>query len=152
MLGYVARNILNSKWQTLTWASIFIILFCSVFYISEYKPTYEVVIPGEYSGEVRLLVSRGQGSNFVINKYGIGYIDRKTFDGGFYPKIIRGDRDITKQVKEYGKGALATTAEDIYSYEYLSFFVGGSGHVAEEKGIEELIKINAIDTGYLYRR
>jgi hypothetical protein len=151
-LGFMAKKILNSKWQTLTFASIFVIIFCSIFYVSRYRPVYTVVIPDGYVGEVRLLVSNEKENDLFINKYGIGYIDKKTFDEGFYPKIIKGDNDITKQVKEYSKGALATTSEDVYSYEYLSFSVLGKGENVEDKDIEELIKIKAIDTARLYRK
>lgn len=151
-LGMLVKKILNSKWRALTFASIFVIIFSSIFYISEYRPVYTVVIPEGYVGEVRLLVSNEKENDFFINNYGIGYIDRKTFDEGFYPKIIKGDNEITKQVKEYSKGALATTPGDIYSYEYLSFFVPAKGESVEDKDIEELIKIKAIDTTHLYRR
>ena len=111
---------------------------------------YTVVIPEGYVGEIRLLVSNE--NDFSINNYGIGYIDRKTFDEGFYPKIIKGGNDITKQVKEYSKGALATSSGDVYSYEYLSFSVLAKGEHVENKDIEELIKIKAIDTSRLYRK
>lgn len=151
-LGIVVKKILNSKWQALTFASIFVIIFCSIFYIIEYRPVYTVVIPEGYVGEVKLLVSDEKENDFFINNYGIGYIDRKTFDEGFYPKIVKGDSDITIQVKEYSKGALATTPDDIYSYEYLSFSVLDKGDSLEDKDIEELIKIKAIDTTRLYKR
>ncbi len=152
ILGYLAKKITKSKWHILTLASIFVIVFSSIFYISEYKTNETIIIPESYVGEVRLFVSNEKKSDFVINKYGIGYIDQRTFSNGFYPEIIRGSNDITKQVKGYGKGGLATTKEDIYSYEYLSFFILVKGQNVEDKSIEELIKIKAIDTTRLYRK
>ena len=152
VLGFLTKKMLSSKWQTLTFASMFIIVFCSIFYISEHRPVYTIVIPKDYVGEVRLFVSNQKDRDFLINKYGIGYIDKKTFDRGFYPRIIQGSIDITKQVKEYSKGALATTLEDIYSYEYLSFSILVNGKSVEDRNIEELIKIKAIDTTRLYKK
>ncbi|MBB5648262.1 hypothetical protein [Pedobacter cryoconitis] len=151
-LGVLAKKMLNSKWQTRTFASIFAIAISLIYYVSQYRSAYTVFIPKDYVGEVRLLVSNEKENDFFVNKYGIGYINRTTFDEGFYPKIIKGDNDITKQVKEYSKGALATTSEDVYSYEYLSFSVPAKTENIEDKDIEELIKIKAIDTTRLYKR
>ena len=152
ILGYLAKKITKSKWHILSLTSIFVIVFSFIFYISEYRPNQSIIVPESYVGKVRLFVSNDKENDFVINKYGIGYIDKKTFNRGFYPKIIKGRNDITKQIKEYGKGALATTQEDPYSYEYLSFFILVKGQNVEDKGIEELIKIKAIDTTRLYRK
>jgi energy-coupling factor transporter transmembrane protein EcfT len=115
ILGFLVKKILKSKWHALTFASIFIIIICSTFYISQYKPAYEIIVPGNYVGEVKLFVSNEKGNDFAINKYGIGYIDRETFEKGFYPKIIKGNIDITKQAKEYSKGAFAATQASDYS-------------------------------------
>lgn len=150
ILGFLVKKTLKSKWHTLTFASIFTIIICSTFYISQYKPAYEIVVPGNYVGEVKLFVSNEQGNDFAINKYGIGYIDRETFKKGFYPKILKGNIDITKQAKGYSKGAFATTQANSYSHEYLSFSIEGES--MQDKDIEELIKIKAIDTTRLYRR
>ena len=151
-LGYLVKRIMDSKWWTITFASIFVMVFCGIYYLSEYRPTYRVIVPKAYVGEIRLLFSNEERSDFFINKYGIGYIDKKTFDEGFYPKIIKDDNDITEQVKVYSKGAIATTRDDVYSYEYLSFSIPAKVVSLEEKDIEELMKIRAIDTSRLYRR
>ncbi|KQC01151.1 hypothetical protein [Pedobacter sp. Hv1] len=150
MLGYLTKKITKSKWYILTHAAIFVIVFSSIFYISEYRPNKSIIVPESYVGEVRLFVSNE--NDFMINKYGVGYIERKTFIKGFYPKIIKGSNDITKQIKEYSKGALATTKEDLHTYEYLTFFVPINGQNIEDKNIEELIKIKAIDTARLYKK
>lgn len=152
-LGFVAKRLLKSKWKTLTFASIFVVIFCSIFYISEYRPVYTVVVPENYAGEIKLFVSNEKESDFLVNEYGIGYIDMKTFNKGFYPKILQGGSDITKQVKEYSKGALATMNGNVYSYDYLSFSIPvKNGQNVEGRDIEELIKIRAIDTARLHRR
>jgi hypothetical protein len=150
ILGFLVKKILKSKWHTLTFASIFIIIICSTFYVSQYKPAYEIIVPDNYVGEVKLFVSNEKGNDFTINKYGIGYIDRETFEKGFYPKIIKGNIDITKQARGYSKGAFATTQASSYSYEYLSFSIKGES--MQNNDIDELIKIRAIDTSRLYRK
>ena len=148
--GFILKKLLNSKWQTSIFTSIFVIIFCSIFYISEHKPVYIIIVPKNYVGEVRLFLSNK--NDFSINEYGIGYIDRRTFNDGFYPKIIQTGNDITKQIKEYGKGASATTSEDAYSFNHLSFHILDSGKKVDGKDIEELIRIKAIDTARLYKK
>lgn len=152
ILGFLVKKILKSRWYTLTFTSIFIIIACSVFCISQYRTSYEIIVPDNYVGEIKLFVSNEKKNDFAINKYGIGYIDIETFNKGFYPKIIKEKIDITKQVKEYSKGALATMPEDVYSYEYLSFSIMAKGESIKDKDIEELIRIKAIDTNRLYRK
>lgn len=136
----------------LTFTSVFIIIFCTVFYIDKYRPAYTIVVPKDFVGEIKLLVSKEKENDLLINRYGVGYINRKTFDEGFYPKIIKGDIDITKQVKEYSKSAFATTLGDVYSYEYLSFYVLKNGKAIGDTNVEELIKIKGIDTARLFRK
>ncbi len=42
--------------------------------------------------------------------------------------------------------------EDIYSYQYLSFYIPFNGGVLVDNDIMKLIKIKAIDTTRLYRK
>lgn len=149
ILGYLVKILFKSKWYTITFASIFTIIICSIFYISQYKPTYKVIIPENYTGEVKLFVSNEKENDFTINNYGVGYIDKETFDKGFYLKIIKGNNDITKQVKEYSKSSWATTQTTNYTFEYLSFYL--SSKKIQNKDVEELLKVKAIDTARLYR-
>lgn len=150
VLGFLTKKMLSSRWHVLTFAAVFVLIICSIFYISQYKPTCEIYVPDNYTGEVKLFVSNEEKNDFVVNKYGIGYINKSTFDNGFYPRIFRGKVDITKQITQYAKGALATTAEKGYSCEFLSFSI----HLRkiEDSDIENLIRIKAIDTNRLYRK
>eukprot|EP01133_Synstelium_polycarpum_P009293 gene9293-10898_t len=79
VLGYLTKKMMNSKWRTITFASVFITAFCSIYYISQYKITYKITIPENYAGEVRLFVSNERGNDFLINHYGVGYINQETF-------------------------------------------------------------------------
>lgn len=106
LVGFIAKKILCSNWHTRTFASIIIIIICGIYYSSEYKPTYTIVIPENYVGEVKLFVSNEKENDFKINEYGIGYINKKTFDNGFYPKLMQGNNNITDEVNGYAKGLL----------------------------------------------
>lgn len=148
VLGFLLKTLLRSEWHTSTFASIVVIIICSIFYISQYRPTYKVIIPENYTGEVKLFVSKE--NNFNINNYGVGYIDRETFDKGFYPKIIKESNDITKQVKEYSKASWVTTQKTNYSFEYLSFIIPPKKE--HDKDVGELLEVMAIDTTRLYKK
>ncbi|KIA92320.1 hypothetical protein OC25_16670 [Pedobacter kyungheensis] len=152
VLGYLLKKILKSTWYNVTFASMFIMLACITFYVTQYKSTYEIVVPNNYTGEVKLFLSNEDGNDFIINQYGIGYIDENTFKDGFNPKVIKKNVDITKQIKQYNRGAFATTQKSKYSYEYLSFSVSGKVEDIDERDISELIKIKAVDTNRLYRK
>ncbi|SIS58316.1 hypothetical protein SAMN05421796_101405 [Chryseobacterium piscicola] len=143
LLGYFLKIILKSEWNTLTFTSVFVIIICSIFYASQYRPTNKVVIPKNFSGEVKLFVSNEKGNDFKINNFGVGYIDKETFDKGFYPKIIKENNDITDQVKLYSKGSWVTTEKTDYSFEYLTFIIPPKKE--HNKDVGELLKVNAID-------
>ncbi|WP_412850547.1 hypothetical protein ACL0VS_17795 [Chryseobacterium sp. PMSZPI] len=152
ILGSLLKVLLKSDWNKLTFTSIFVIIISSIFYFSQYKATYKIIIPESYSGEVRLFVSNEKENDFIINNYGIGYINKGTFDSGFHPKVLKGGNNITEQTKNYGKGALATTVRDLHTYDYLSFIVPSKDGNVEGKSVEDLIRIKAIDTTRLYNR
>ena len=123
------------------------------FYISEYKPTYKIIIPDNYNGEVKLLVSNENINDFNINKYGIGYISQKTFKNGFQPKVIKGGQNITSQIKGYSIGAYATTTSTgSLTFDYLTFIVSGISQNRTTPDLEQLVIVNGIDTTRLKRK
>ena len=152
-LGAVAKNLLHSDFHQMTFASIVMIIFVSVYAAVEYKPTLRIVIAENYTGEVKLFLSNNtvEDSKILVNNFGVGYITKKDFDNGFSPKILRGTIEITKDVKEYSKGIFANTPAENYSFQYFSFVIPGSSKDVANN-IEYLVKIGAVDTLRLPRK
>lgn len=146
-IGFVIKRLLNADWHSLTFASIIIIIIVAIYAIAAYKPTMRIVVLSNYSGEVKLIVAKNsiEKREIQIDSFGIGYITRKDFDEGFYPRIVKGSVDITKAVKEYSKGSFATSATMRYSLDYLSFVIPGPS-ILSGSDIDELIRVGAIDT------
>ncbi len=146
-IGFLIKRLLNTDWHSLTFASIIIIIVVGIYAIADYKPRMRIVVVSNYSGEVKLIVAKNavEKHEIQVNGFGIGYITRRDFDEGFYPRIVKGSADITQAVKEYSKGSFATSASMSYSIDYLSFVIPGPS-VQLASDIDELIRIGAIDT------
>jgi hypothetical protein len=121
ILGYVLKYLFVLKWHSITISSLLLILAALTYSICDYTPQHDIIIPDNYYGEVKLFVTNRQENDFIINNSGIGYINKKTYDEGFSPRIMKGGIDITKQVLGYSKGSLATGPKDIYTFQFLSF-------------------------------
>ncbi|RZJ85354.1 MAG: hypothetical protein EOO20_20195 [Chryseobacterium sp.] len=104
------------------------------------------MVPIDYQGEIKLFVTKNGFRDFNINKYGVGYIDKENFDRGFYPSIFKGEDNITLDVRDYFKSSSTSAKNVTNSFDYLSFYIGGT---AFSIGIDSLIKLNAIDTSIL---
>jgi len=151
-IGFLAKHLLSSEWHQLTFAAIFIIIVVGIYATVEYKPTLNIFV-SDYTGEVKLFVSKDnvEVRDITVSNYGIGYITRRDFEKGFYPKVLRGRNDISKEIKEYSKGSVLNNLSDIYSFNFLSFVIPGrSDHSVSN--IDELIKVGAIDTTQLARK
>lgn len=109
IIGYFIKVFSKSSWHTLTFTALVMIIFCLIFYICQYKPKYRINIPDNYIGNVALLVSNEQENDFKVNDFGIGYINKKTFENGFRPTIIKHGLDITNQISGYSKSSYAST-------------------------------------------
>jgi hypothetical protein len=146
-IGVLVKRLLNFDWYPLTFASIIIIIIVGIYAVLAYVPKLHIVVLSSFSGDVKLIVSKDaiEKNEIVVDSLGIGYITRKDFEEGFYPRIVKGNTDITKEVKEYSKGALATSSSVSYSLEYLSFVIPGKSNQLVSD-IDELIKSGAIDT------
>jgi Predicted protease of the Abi (CAAX) family len=146
-IGFIIKRLLHADWHSLTFASIIVIIIVSIDAIAAGKPTIRIIISPEYSGEVRLFVRKNNSKNHEIkvDNLGIGYINRKDFDQGFYPKIIKGSIDITKSVRQYSKGTFSASWAMTYSIDYLSFVIPGrSTQLVSD--IDDLIRMGSIDT------
>ena len=148
-IGFVLKRALGSEWYAITFALLFLAVPASGYLIATYRPTYKVVIDAGFTGKVMLFISRNaNGHEIPVNRYGVGYISEETFEKGFYPRIQKGGKDISKEVTEYFKGSMGHSEKDRYRFEYLSFYTPG---VADSLGVgvDSLLKAGAIDTARL---
>jgi hypothetical protein len=155
LLGLAARFFIKSNWSRLTFTAFFAGLLCITFYISEYRPTYKIIVADSFSGRVRLLLSKEDRDKFELNEYGIGYISESTYRRGFKPKVEKGDKDITNEiVGSLSFGSMTNATIDgkvIGPYRYLSFIVPGQPTDSLTDDLLELIGKNAIDTARLIK-
>ena len=151
-IGFLVKIILNSGWHTMTFTSLVLTCICLIFYASQFKPSYKIVIPDSYIGEVRLLVSKEQQNDFNVNSYGIGYINYKSFKDGFRPIVIKGGYNISNQILGYSTGSYATTSGSKLSFDYLSFEIPGKKIASGLVDYDSLLKLKAIDTARLLRK
>jgi len=151
-LGFLAKKLFKLRWHTLTITSLIMTIVCLTFYISEYRPSYTIYIPDNYAGEVTLLVSKETNNDFNINKFGIGYINRKTFKNGFHTTVIKNKEDITNQIKNYNRGAYFSAGTLNLSLDYVTFTIPSYKENPAEISFDELININAIDTTRLWTK
>jgi len=152
-IGFLAKHLLSFNWHQLTFVAVILIIVVGIYATVEYKPTLKISVLSDYAGEVKLFVSKDnvERRNITVSSHGIGYITRKDFEEGFYPKIIRGQNDITKEIKEYGKGSSLNSLSDSYSFNFLSFVIPGrSDHLVSV--IDDLVRAGAIDTMQLERK
>ena len=57
VVGFLTKALLKSSWHTLTFTALTMTVICLTFYGSQYKPSYKIIIPETYVGEVKLLLS-----------------------------------------------------------------------------------------------
>ena len=127
-MAYVMRNLLDLAWRTMTYTSMILIVVVIVYAIVDYKPTIQVIVPENYSGDVKLFVSTDSPGvrKISLNRYGVGYITRQEFDAGFYPRVIKAGEDITHDIRDFGRGSAAATNLEGYSFRYVEFTVPGA--------------------------
>jgi hypothetical protein len=152
VIGYLIKAFLKSRWHTLTFTALAMTVICLSFYISQYKPGYKINIPDNYVSDVRLLVSNEKENDFKINDFGIGYINKKTFEKGFNPTIIKAGHDITKQISGYATGSYATTSASKLSLDYVTFEIPGKKENAETINFDSLLILKAIDPTRLLKK
>ena len=152
IVGFLAKKLLKSSWHTLTFTALTMTIIGLTFYVSQYKPSYKIIIPDSYVGEVKLLLSNENENDFKVNNFGIGYINQKTYKKGFRPRIIQRGQDISKQVTGYSIGSYATTSSSNLSLDYLTFEIPGKADGSFLIDFDSLLKLNAIDTKRIRRK
>ena len=154
-IGFFVKHLLDSNWHPVTFTAIVLLIIVGIYSIVDYKPTLKIFVLPDYAGEVKLVVSRDkvERHDISVNSFGIGYITRRDFENGFYPKIVKGQKDISKEIKEYSKGSTLSSQSDSYSsysFEFLTFVVPGrSDHAVKET--DDLLRNGAVDTMRLPR-
>jgi hypothetical protein len=86
-LGLIIKKVTKGTASKLTYTSIIATIFSIVYIYSEYMPTRDIVVPANYSGNVKLFLSTEDKDDFNINNYGIGYISKHTYQNGFRPSV-----------------------------------------------------------------
>ena len=154
-IGFFVKHLLGSNWHPVTFTAIVLLIIVGIYSIVDYKPTLKIFVLPDYAGEVKLVVSRDkvERHDISVNSFGIGYITRRNFENGFYPKIVKGQKDISKEIKEYSKGSTLSSQSDSYSsysFEFLTFVVPGRPHHMV-KETDDLLRNGAVDTMRLPR-
>jgi hypothetical protein len=151
-MGFLIKTLLKSAWHTLTFTALGITAICFSFYINGYTPIFKIIVPDNFVGEVRLLVTKDKGNAFNLNNFGIGYINQKTFKNGFRPIVIKAGKDISEKIHAYETVAYTTLSPSKWVLEYVSFKIPGKKDSLNMLSFEDLIKLNAIDTSRLIKR
>ena len=152
VVGFFIKALLKSSWHTLTFTALTMTVIGLTFYGSQYKPSYKIIIPETYVGEVKLLLSNETENDFKVNNFGIGYICKKAYENGFRPTIIQRGQDISNQITGYSTGSYATTSSSNLSLDYLSFEIPGKAESTFVIDFDSLLKLNAIDTKRLRQK
>lgn len=132
-----------SKWA---YTSIVAAIISLSFYISQYKTTYEIIVPANFTGEVRLFLSNECEDDFNVNSNGIGYISKRTFTKGFRPVVIKNGKDITKDVQDFGRGSMGGMS---YELDFISFNVTGAG---KKYDVLNSTDLEGVDTSRVLKR
>ena len=152
LFGFLTKALLRSSWHVLTFTSIVMTVISITFCVIEHKPSYKIIVPDNYVGEVKLLVSNENDNDLKINQFGIGYINQQTYRNGFRSIIIKGQQDISKKVTGYSTGSYATSLLNNLSFDYVSFEIPGKQENPEITNFDSLIMTKAIDTTRLWKK
>jgi uncharacterized membrane protein len=148
-LGLIIKKITKGTASTLTSTSIIATLFSIAYLYSEYMPTRDIIIPSNYSGNVRLFLSTENEDDFLINSYGIGYISKDTYSRGFRPSVIKNGKNISKDLTNFSSGSISYAGVNGTSggpYHYVQFTVPGQQQDTLGNDLQKLIEIKALDT------
>lgn len=132
-----------SKWA---YTSIIAAIISLSFYFSQQKATCEIIVPANFTGEVRLFLSNESANDFNVNRDGIGYISKRTFTKGFKPRVIKNGKDITKDVQDLGRGRIGGMG---YELDFISFNVPGASN---KNDLLKAIDLQGVDTPRVLHR
>jgi hypothetical protein len=96
IIGLILKAIFKQhSFKTILLSLLTIFSVTGIFYL--YKPTYDIIVPENYIGEVNLILSNVKDNRLVLDGNGIGYINKITFNKTFNPKIIQNGIEINER-------------------------------------------------------
>lgn len=128
--SFIFGLILKFIFKKINFKTIFfsLLTICSLIGIVYFfTPTYKIIVPKNYVGEVNLILSNVKENLLILDKNGIGYINQKTFKQTFKPIIIQNGNKINKRAIGYSPSTfwskLITTTSDGKKIEALNFLI-----------------------------
>jgi hypothetical protein len=149
LLAAFTKNFTMDYMSLLTLAAIYGAILSLSYYVSEYKPTYEIVVHEKFVGAAHIFLSDEGESEFILNEFGVGYISRERMMKGFRPRVIKNGDDITDKITSLYHGSVASSSIEgvpIGPYTYLSFTIPGQPSDSLGSDLPRLIEVGAIDT------
>jgi uncharacterized membrane protein len=148
LLGLLIKKIAKGAALKGTYTFLCLTLFSIAYMYYEYKPTRDIILPANFSGDVMLFLSKEDKDDFNINSYGIGYISMQTYLNGFRPVVFRDGNNITKDLTKFSGGGSISSASingiSLGPFHYMKFTV--PGQPTNEIELLKLIEIKALDT------
>ncbi|MDW5290556.1 hypothetical protein [Formosa sp. PL04] len=96
IIGLIIKAIFKHySFKTLLLSLFTICSVIGIFYL--HKPTYDIIVPENYIGEVNLILSNVKENRLILDENGIGYINKVTFNKTFNPKIIQNGIEINER-------------------------------------------------------
>ncbi len=149
LLGVVVKAVVKSDIGIIIYASFFATVFSIWFYASQYQPSYIIALPNNFTGTVHLFVTDESKDDFTVNRYGIGYISKKTYRNGFRPTVLKNGQNITAIAGNFSTGTTMSAGlqgNTLGPYSFLSFSIPSGSVNDSAMDVEKLIAIHALDT------
>lgn len=153
-LGALVSLLTRSKLHTLTASSLIISIACISFYISQFKPNYEIYVADNFQGEVKLFRSTLKRNMLNLSEYGVGYITDKEYRNGFRPTVYKNGKDITNECKNIIQGSLGFSGVDGQSlgpFSYIGFTIGDDKADTIWNTLTDVIERKIVDTSIILR-
>ncbi len=127
----ISSIVLKIFFKRLNFTTVLFLLICltslvGIFYFS--RPSHEIIVPENYTGEVNLILSNVEENILTLDQNGIGYINQETFSKTFKPIILESSGyNINKRAIGFNQSTfwskLVTTTSNGKRIESLNFFV-----------------------------
>ena len=153
-LGALASLLTRSKLKTLTASSLIISIACISFYISQFKPNYEIYVADNFQGEVKLFRSTLKRNRLKLSEYGVGYITDNEYRNGFRPTVYKNGKNITNQCKNVTLSSLGFSGVDgrsIGPFSYIGFTIGDNKPDTIWNSLTNVIECKIIDTSIILK-